>query len=363
MQPELPDPLTPADCDLRGMGWMPMHGDRMFDSDTWIRASSDSARIWMLRIWWKSWKCVPAGSLPNDERFLATTCGIVDIRVWRRNRGQVLRGFVLCSDGRLYHPVVCEEARVSWDKRIKAKTKKAAQREAWSNRENAPKAGGKRSESDPKAIRKRSQSDSKAILKRLTNTQVSNENSDLPAPVPGDVPPDNTRQYKTRHYIKKEDKGSPSARRAAPPPAQPDMLPSADVAPIGVVDEIQEAVRLWNAMAAANGLAQAQSITDTRRRTLRARLREAGGLEGWKACLEIVADTPFLLGLEGNRTWSADFDFVIRSAIFTKIMEGGYRRGPAPRAESRHRGDTNAEMFAAAGLGPDGRLHHAGAVA
>lgn len=97
------------------------------------------------------------------------------------------------------------------------------------------------------------------------------------------------------------------------------------ITPKGVTPNkvLEDAIAGWNDMAAVAGLAGVQRLTEPRRRALKARLAEAGGIEGWLAMLERVRDSSFLTG--GNdRGWRADFDFVVKESNFTKIMEGKY---------------------------------------
>jgi hypothetical protein len=315
---DLPAPLSPRDCDLRGLEWMPLFGYRLKGSDTW-RSASLEARGVMIPLWWTAWSEAPAGSLPDDDAFMASACGITDMRIWKRLREVVLRGFVMCSDGRFYHPVLCVEAKRTWEKRVKARTKKAAQREEFMQRCSS-------------AATAPLQPCSSAATGLLQDCIAEvNNNSDLASTVPGDVPDDRTGQDRTEER-EEEDKGSPSAPCGEIATPQEELLPSATVHRIRVLDDVPQAVVMWNEMAAAHGLPKVQSVTETRRRLLRARLKEAGGLDGWKHCLEVIAGTPFLLGLEGSRSWRADFDFVVKAGSFTKIMEGGFPCGPGKPA-------------------------------
>lgn len=123
--PDAPEPLTPADCDLRGHEWMPLYGDRLLSSDTWLLASPEG-RCSALTLWWASWKMVPAASLPNSERALAQLAGYgLSLKQWQAVRDSALRGWILCSDGRLYHPVVADLALLAWDRRVKERDRKA----------------------------------------------------------------------------------------------------------------------------------------------------------------------------------------------------------------------------------------------
>lgn len=126
---KVPDPLTPADCDLRGMEWMPMFGSRLFTSDFEARASDEVFRA-AVRLWWMAWQQVPAASLPDDDFVLCKLAGLGrDMKTWKRFREfDALHGFTLCSDGRLYHGLLAEQAREAWDRRVRERGRKAAYR-------------------------------------------------------------------------------------------------------------------------------------------------------------------------------------------------------------------------------------------
>lgn len=124
---ELPEPLTPPDCDLRGQSWMPLFGDRLFNSDFEARASDAEFRAAMT-LWWKSWVQVPAASLPDDDIILCKLAGLGrDMKAWKALReGNVLHGFIKCSDGRLYHALLADEAVLSYERRLKSAQKRDA---------------------------------------------------------------------------------------------------------------------------------------------------------------------------------------------------------------------------------------------
>ncbi len=113
----LPEPMTPADCDLRGLEYMPLLGQRLFGSD-FNGMANDSEWRAGLTLWWAAWTQCPAGSLPDDD---AALCRLADLgrdtKTWKKLRERALHGFVKCSDGRLYHPTLAEQALVAWDKR------------------------------------------------------------------------------------------------------------------------------------------------------------------------------------------------------------------------------------------------------
>lgn len=102
-------------------------------------------------------------------------------------------------------------------------------------------------------------------------------------------------------------------------------------------DNFSEALELYNAMAGANGLPKAQTLTPKRKTHLKKRLDEIGGLDGWRVALEKVAASDFLKG--GSETgWRASLDFLLQQSSLTKLMEGTYdnRKSTKPAKLSPH---------------------------
>lgn len=114
MTQQLPAPLVPATCDLRSLPYMPLHVARLRDSETSVVTKGDEFRCALL-LWSASWHQLPAASLPDDDLLLADLAGFGRVvKEWRKVKAGALRGFVKCSDGRLYHKVVAEVAIDSW---------------------------------------------------------------------------------------------------------------------------------------------------------------------------------------------------------------------------------------------------------
>jgi uncharacterized phage protein (TIGR02220 family) len=111
----LTEPLVPADIDLRGYEFIPLFGDRLFGSETWIGITAD-AKLAALQLWWRAYaKEVPASSLPNNDALLSNYAGYgTQTNAWRKVKPQAMRGFVLCTDERWYHPFVAELALEAW---------------------------------------------------------------------------------------------------------------------------------------------------------------------------------------------------------------------------------------------------------
>jgi hypothetical protein len=122
MPDPLPEPLTPADCDLRGYEFMPLFGTRLFGSELYALALDKPRAGWAaLKLWWEAWQQCPAGSLPSDDKTLCRLADLgTDLRSWR-----------------YYHPILAQEATSAFISRRKERDKKRAQRDAKANKNKA----------------------------------------------------------------------------------------------------------------------------------------------------------------------------------------------------------------------------------
>jgi hypothetical protein len=95
----------------------------------------------------------------------------------------------------------------------------------------------------------------------------------------------------------------------------------------------EEASEAWNEAAERLSLSKVMLLNADRRRSLSRRLKELGGIEGWQAMLEIIGKSPHLLG-ENDRDWKVTFDWILKPANLTKVMEGNYVRSKTYRPNS-----------------------------
>jgi hypothetical protein len=135
---ELPAPPVPQSTDLRDFDWMPLDVVRLRDSETAMRTKGDEFRCAVL-LWCAAWHQVPAASLPDDDVQLASLAGFGrEVKAWKRVRAGALRGFQLCSDGRLYHLVVAEKALTSFVAKLQQRHKvECARITKWNQRHKA----------------------------------------------------------------------------------------------------------------------------------------------------------------------------------------------------------------------------------
>lgn len=160
------------------------------------------------------------------------------------------------------------------------------------------------------------------------------------ATIPPDVSPEQTASeirsnYNyNQNYIEEDtsslrsDVCAPPQAAVAPPPSPGTDLISAPVVAVSFSGELDGAVKAYNDVAASVGWPVAQHMTPKRKITLKARLRDVGGLSGWQQAMARARASPFLRGDSGrdraHANWTPDLDFFLQQGTFTKLMEGKY---------------------------------------
>ena len=111
--------MLTADVDLRSFDWFPFHHKRLRQSAYWKRASDAACRI-SVDFWSEAYEQVPAGSLPDDDHLLSDWAGFGrrDLTGWLAIKDEVMGAWTLCSDGRWYHPTLCEVAAKAWGEKL-----------------------------------------------------------------------------------------------------------------------------------------------------------------------------------------------------------------------------------------------------
>lgn len=133
----LPEPLVPAEVDLRDFAFMPLDVARLRDSAL-IAEREPEEIVAAILLWSASWHQEPAASLPDNDKQLAKLAGYGrGIRDFLKVKEGALHGFVMCSDGRWYHRVVAEKAAEGWNGKLKEQHKRACDRARKSNKERA----------------------------------------------------------------------------------------------------------------------------------------------------------------------------------------------------------------------------------
>ena len=128
---ELPEPLVPAEVDCTDLDGFMLNVERLMASELVALATHEAVAA-ALFLWCRAWKQRPAASLPNDDRVLAAFARL-PIPRFKKLRDDVMRGFVLCSDGRFYHRTLAEEALRAYDKKTQFKKRRETDAERLRN--------------------------------------------------------------------------------------------------------------------------------------------------------------------------------------------------------------------------------------
>lgn len=120
--------------------------------------------------------------------------------------------------------------------------------------------------------------------------------------------------------------------------SEPDIREEAKASPLPVTDDGAAAVAIYNEAAARSGWSQVQKMTKPRFSALKARMKDAGGLEGWHHAIERAEASDFLCGRKPTRdgAFFASFDFLTQSKSFTRLMEGTYDNRTQARDQQHH---------------------------
>jgi hypothetical protein len=88
-------------------------------------------------------------------------------------------------------------------------------------------------------------------------------------------------------------------------------------------DPVAEMVEVYHEAMAPAGCPRVLKITPSRKASALQRLKDCGGMDGWRHAMAKARASPFLTGVSANG-WKADFDFFMQAKSFTKLLEGSY---------------------------------------
>lgn len=146
---DLPAPLVPFETDISGLPAFMLDVERLFASELWALSTGEEFKA-ALALWGRAWQQTPPGSVPNDDRLLAAFSG-AGTR-WKKVRAMALRGFVLCSDNRYYHRVLCADvmraAKNKEDRRLRTLAASKARRNKGGEDPTPPSGGEKPNENN-----------------------------------------------------------------------------------------------------------------------------------------------------------------------------------------------------------------------
>ncbi len=296
MTDALPEPMVPAEVDLRDYAYMPLDVVRLMRSSTWRKVRRHpELGYWMMNLWASSWHEVPAASLPDDDDELADFARC-EPKVWDKVRGKVLAGWVKCNDGRLYHPVVAEKALEGWGKMALQRKQTHAAREA------------KKRKLLDAATKAAAEVATKTVASSVTEIETSS----------------NRTERRGEEQNREEDQDaaaseSPTAARDTGQAADDDLR-----FPAGLDRSVDRAYAQWSALATERQWPDTGFLNGERRAALYARLHEIGGLPGWSVVLEKLREAEFLNESDGTPKRWFNLGWMLKPENFTGLMEGRY---------------------------------------
>lgn len=162
-------------------------------------------------------------------------------------------------------------------------------------------------------------------LCRYSAIPTRNRAPDTPPDTRADTPAEMT-QYRDIYVKEKEEGtglgGTPAAPSRTPStPRQGDLLPTASVVPIKPVDDVQTAFEAYQVIAKDLGLAVPLRLEGKRRSSLRLRVKELNGLEGWGQALDALRGATFIT----SGRWKAfSIDDMVNREKLERLLAGGY---------------------------------------
>jgi uncharacterized protein YdaU (DUF1376 family) len=103
---------------------------------------------------------------------------------------------------------------------------------------------------------------------------------------------------------------------------QPELSSNEDMSSDDDALTVDDVVGAWNDLAAKCDLPRVTKVTETRRKQIKARIREYE-TDDWSKAMSAIYRSKFLRG-ENDRGWKADFDFLLQPKSFIKLVEGSY---------------------------------------
>lgn len=229
--------------------------------------------------------------LPDNDAALARIVGD-SLANWVAMASAIVRPFFKAKNGLLYHKK-CDEILNNQDKKAK--------RLSESGKKGASKRWKETSELDGPAMAPPLGS---AIAEENRGDVFSNENTS-------------------------------DQHEGPPPPAAGESGKKGGAKNEPSAPEIQMALSIYNEVARKKFLPIPNKLTDGRRSKLKARLKDAGGLEGWRQAMQNLEASAFLCG-QNDKGWKADIDFILQEKSFTRLVEGFYAERKAGHENNRN---------------------------
>ena len=309
---------------------MPLQVARLRDSD--LAAEEEPEACWYaVLLWATSWHQLPAGSLPDNDTVLMRLVGLGrDKKTWAKFKTGAMRGFILCSDGRFYHPVVAEQVNEAWDGKVRQRHRTFCAAVRKHNERNPKNKVESPSFEEWDALgRPEKVADAVTDLSRVTDGNVTRDNDECHGDVARETPSKRKGQGQgqgqgqgdSNKHISGTDVPSSSGDADDTSDDHEFELAMEDDPPPPTLKP-EHVVEAWNSMAERNGLPLVKVVSDERRKKLRTMIR-AYDIGQIRQAIGAIERSDFLKN--GNGSWrGASFDFLLQKSSFIKLLEGQY---------------------------------------
>lgn len=149
------------------------------------------------------------------------------------------------------------------------------------------------------------QDETSSIIKVRPKKVIPGKNKVIPGKNPSNSREKHTKESKVKESKVKESNNTHTAASAA----MRDQIPYDAV------------VDMFNSI--CTDLPAVRQITDARKKAIKARINEQGGIDPLIDAFRMVAASDFLTGRNGK--WKASFDWIMKPSNFAKIIEGNYQ--------------------------------------
>lgn len=271
--------------------WMPIYwGDYLKDTGH-LSTIEHGAYLLLIGHYWSS-----GAPLPDDDAKLRRIAKVETAAQWKKLRPTLAALFQI-GGGLWRHGRIDRElasaAKRSADARSKAE--RAARARWMPDHDAIPEAGGEQPNDD-------APSNATGMLQAMPGAMLE----DCPSqPQSSSQSPEPDEEAAAASFA------AARGRTAIPPDA-----------PMRERRDQDQAMRLWNEFADANGLDRIDMLTSERRGRL-SRIFALGGLEAWRNALAKAPSQQYLRLGEGWQGWFG-FDFLLDETKFVKLLEGRY---------------------------------------
>ena len=107
-----------------------------------------------------------------------------------------------------------------------------------------------------------------------------------------------------------------------------------------LIDEYKDFADTFNRKVKGTAIPQIRGLSETRKKAVRSRAKEYGGLTALEDILDKVVASDFLSGRKTD--FCASFDWIFKKANFIKILEGNYDNKLTPTTTNRYASEREA---------------------